>query len=111
MPLTECTHQTLSRQGQGGWCWPASSVPRWKTDVTKGALGPLVTIGKCEVEKKMVTSDFTHRGFVNLALLALNFYCRHRSFSPVREENFLYDMKGKYNKWMLQKCCYFWERD
>lgn len=70
-------------------------MPRGKADGTKSALGPLVTIGKCEVEEKMVTSDFTHRGFVNLALLALNFYCRHnlsplcerRVFCMIRREN------------------------
>lgn len=47
-----CTHQTLVRQEQGGWGWPASSGPRGKGHGSKGAVGALVTIGKCAELRK-----------------------------------------------------------
>lgn len=53
VPLIKCTCQTLFGQEQGGWCWPASSVPKEKGDGSKGSVGPLVTFGKCaELRKK-----------------------------------------------------------
>lgn len=48
----KCTLQTFFRQEQGWWGWPASSMPKEKGHGSKGAVGALVTTGKCAESRK-----------------------------------------------------------
>lgn len=110
--LTKCTHETNTFQaGARRMALAYFLTAQGEGRQLNGCHGSFSHHLEMCSREKIVTSDYTYRGFANLTLPVLNFYCRHRSFS-VREESFLHDEKGKYNKWMLQKCCYLllWNR-